>query len=259
MEEEIRKILKLLEEGKISAEEAEKLIEALEEKRDAKKKISGSLNIGEIISEAITSAVSVVPNIVISGIKGIRKVEEKVRWDFNNPLYIEVSGGDVNVETTEEMQVSISGEGAYSFQDNLIKLVAGDFTIFIPKIDVLKINLSAGDIKGKVICNNFEVYVKMGDAYLEVESDKIQGTVSMGDLDIKIINLPSFVKLSCSMGDLKLHLPDDFDGKVVTAVSMGNISVERKADMTKGDSYLYKNGEKCYVELRCSMGDIRVY
>jgi len=259
MEEEIRKILKLLEEGKINAEEAEKLIEALEDKKETKKKVSGPLNIGEIISEAITSAISVVPNIVVSGIKGIRKVNEKINWDFNDPLYIEISGGDVDIELTEEREVCVSGEGSYYFQDNLMKLTAGDFTILVPKIDVLKINLSAGDIKGKIVSNNLEIYVKMGDAFLEVESDKIQGTVSMGDLDLKIINLPSFIKLNCNMGDLKVHFPEDFDGKLIANVSMGDVSIERKADIVKGDTYVYGKGEKCYVELRCSMGDIKVY
>lgn len=259
MDEEIRRILKLLEEGKIKAEEAEKLIEALEEKRETKKRGSGILNIGEVITEAITSAVSVVPGIVLEGIKGVREVKESINWDIENPLYIEISGGDLKIDVGEDLRVVIEGKGAYSFQDNLVKLTAGEFFLLIPRMKVIKVNLSAGDIKGRLLCDDFEVYLKMGDGNLEVEADKVEGIVSMGDLDLNLINVPSSIKLNCSMGDIKLRLPEDFDGKIVTRVNMGDISIERKPDILKGDTFIYKTGEKCYVELKCSMGDIKVY
>ncbi len=258
MEEEIKKILKLLEEGKITAEDAEKLIEAIEEKKEIKKRGIGILDIGDIVAKAITSAFSMIPTLVASGIRESAKVGETFDWDFEKPLYIEVLAGDVNISLSEEQKVVIKGEGVFSNNDDLLKFNAGDFNLIIPKLRLVKINVSAGDLKGKVICNELDIFVKMGDANLEVEADKIQGGVNMGDLGIKLLNNPSFAKLNCHMGDLKIALPENFDGKIDATVSLGDLSFARKADAIKGDTYIYGSGEKSYIELRCTMGDIKV-
>ncbi|MCX7720561.1 MAG: DUF4097 domain-containing protein [Dictyoglomus thermophilum] len=258
MEEEIKKILKLLEEGKITAEDAEKLIETIEEKRESRRKGIGFLDIGGIVAEAITSALSVVPNLVSSGLKGKVKADEVLDWDLERPLYIEVSAGDVSINISEESKIFIDGEGDFSIEDNVIRINAGDFNLTIPKLKALRVNLLAGDLKGKVICDEFEVYVKMGDASLDVDVEKIQGNVNMGDLSIKFLDDPSFAKLNCNMGDITVFLPENFDGKVVVDVPLGSLSVERKADNVRGNTYIYGSGEKSYIELRCNMGDVSV-
>ncbi|MGB9811646.1 MAG: SHOCT-like domain-containing protein [Dictyoglomus turgidum] len=258
MEEEIKKILKLLEEGKITAEDAEKLIEAIEEKRETKRKGIGVLDIGSIVAEAITSAFSMVPTLVASGIRGGTKVDETFDWDFERPLYIEVLAGDVNMSLSEEPKVVVIGEGVFSTNGDLLKIHAGDFNLAIPKLKLVKVNVSAGDLKGKLICNELEIFVKMGDANLEVEADRIQGGVNMGDFEIKLLKSPSLVKLNCHMGDLKIALPENFDGKIDATVSLGDLSFAKKADIIKGDTYIYGAGEKSYMELSCTMGDIKV-
>ncbi|HPU44174.1 MAG TPA: DUF4097 family beta strand repeat-containing protein [Dictyoglomaceae bacterium] len=258
--EDLKKILKLLEEGKITADEAEKLIEALENKKEEKKESFNLGNIGEMISGAISSAISVVPKVISGSIKAGGEVKEEIEWDVEKPFYIEITGGDLDIKVGEEPKVVLEGEGVYNLEEDVIKLSAGNFILTIPWFKVIKLKLSAGDVGGKIACDECELYMSMGDMDLEVEAKKLTAELSMGDLDINLVSSPKYATLKCNMGDMKVKIPEDFDGKVITKVTLGDVSVERRADVIKDrNCYVYKTGEKSIIEVSCKMGDVTIY
>ncbi|HPP16489.1 MAG TPA: DUF4097 family beta strand repeat-containing protein [Dictyoglomaceae bacterium] len=257
--EDIKKILKLLEEGKITAEEAEKLIEAIENKKEEKKEGFNLGNIGEMISGAISSAVSVVPKVISGSIKARVDVKEEIEWDLEKPFHIEITGGDLEIKIGEEPKVIVEGEGVYSLEEDIIKLSAGSFILTIPRFKVIKLRLSAGDVDGKIACDECELYMSMGDMDLEVETKKLTAELSMGDLDINLVSSPEYATLKCSMGDMNVKLPENFDGKVITKVALGDVSIGRKADTIKDrNCYIYQTGEKSVIEVSCKMGDVSI-
>jgi len=260
MDDELKRILKLLEEGKIKADEAEKLIEALEERKESKRKDKfGFVNIGEIVTDALTSAFSIIPGVIVNSMKGIKHVDEEYEWSEDKPLFLEITAGDLGIDVWQEEKIRIRGEGVFILEDNLIKFSAGDFSLNLPKLNTVKMKVSAGDVKGKLVAKESEILIKMGDGDLYIESEKFRAEVNMGDLDIVFAKAPSQGELICNTGDMSIVLPDDFDGKLVVKVTMGEASVERRPDMiVKGDTYIYGNGEKSEIIIRCSMGNINI-
>ncbi|HOP94987.1 MAG: DUF4097 family beta strand repeat-containing protein [Dictyoglomaceae bacterium] len=258
--EDIKKILKLLEEGKITAEEAEKLIEAIENKKEEKKEGFNLGNIGEMISGAISSAVSVVPKVISGSIKARGEVKEEIGWDLEKPFFVEITGGELDIKVGEEPKVIVEGEGVYNLGEDIIKLSVGSFILTIPRFKLIKLKLSAGDVKGKIACDECELYMSMGDMDLELEAKKLTAELSMGDLDINLVSSPEYATLKCNMGDMNIKLPENFDGKVIAKVALGDVSVGRKADVIKDrNCYIYKTGEKSVIEVSCKMGDVTVY
>jgi len=260
MDDELKRILKLLEEGKIKADEAEKLIEALEERKESKRKDKfGFVNIGEIVTDALTSAFSIIPGVIVNSMKGIKHVDEEYEWSEDKPIFLEITAGDLGIDVWQEEKIRIRGEGVFILEDNLIKFSAGDFNLNLPKLNTVKMKVSAGDVKGKLVAKESEILIKMGDGDLYIESEKFRAEVNMGDLDIVFAKAPSQGELICNTGDMSIVLPDDFDGKLVVKVTMGEASVERRPDMiVKGDTYIYGNGEKSEIIIRCSMGNINI-
>jgi len=260
MDDELKRILKLLEEGKIKADEAEKLIEALEERKESKRKDKfGFVNIGEIVTDALTSAFSIIPGVIVNSMKGIKHVDEEYEWSEDKPLFLEITAGDLGIDVWQEEKIRIRGEGVFILENNLIKFSAGDFNLNLPKLNTVKMKVSAGDVKGKLVAKESEILIKMGDGDLYIESEKFRAEVNMGDLDIVFAKAPSQGELICNTGDMSIVLPDDFDGKLVVKVTMGEASVERRPDMiVKGDTYIYGNGEKSEIIIRCSMGNINI-
>ncbi len=260
MDDELKRILKLLEEGKIKADEAEKLIEALEERKESKRKDKfGFVNMGEIVTDALTSAFSIIPGVIVNSMKGIKHVDEEYEWSEDKPLFLEITAGDLGIDVWQEEKIRIRGEGVFILENNLIKFSAGDFNLNLPKLNTVKMKVSAGDVKGKLVAKESEILIKMGDGDLYIESEKFRAEVNMGDLDIVFAKAPSQGELICNTGDMSIVLPDDFDGKLVVKVTMGEASVERRPDMiVKGDTYIYGNGEKSEIIIRCSMGNINI-
>jgi DUF4097 and DUF4098 domain-containing protein YvlB len=260
MEDELKRILRLLEEGKIKADEAEKLIEALEERKESKRRDKfGFINIGEIVTDALTSAFSIIPGVIANSMKGIKHVDEEYEWTEDKPLFIEITAGDLDVDVWEEEKIRIKGEGVFVLEDNLIKFSAGNFNLNLPKLNTVKMKVSVGDVKGKLVAKESEIFIKMGDVNLYIESEKVRAEVNMGDLDIVFVKAPSQGELTCTTGDISIVLPSDFDGKLIVKVAMGEVSVDKKPDMImKGDTYIYGSGEKSEIFVNCSMGNISI-
>jgi DUF4097 and DUF4098 domain-containing protein YvlB len=260
--EEIRKILKLLEEGKITAEEAEKLIEALEEKEKKRKSTYNFTGIGDTIRDAISSIFVFVPEVVGASISSAfsftkREIKEVIEWKKEEPINIELSGGNINITYNEENNIIIEGEGGFLRFDNTFKIAGGDFNISIPKVAESTIRVKAGNINGKAIIEKANIELMAGDINLSLISKDINAVVRMGDLDIVLENNPENINIECKMGDVLLKLPDDFDGIAQVDVGFGNVFISKPYKM-RGKEYIIGAGEKSKIKIVCRMGDIKV-
>lgn len=257
--EEIRRIIKMLEEGKITAEEAEKLISAIEEKS---RKERGILNFGKIIGDTVSSALSVIPEILGSVLffseKEILDEEKALSFNKEEPLEINISGGDLDVKIGETDEVILKGKGRYNFSENKLNLSAGDFSLILPKLKELKLIINAGDLDGDIFADKINIILNAGDADLSLKSFELNCIVNMGDMDIKLMENPKKAVLNCNMGDLSIILPENFDGVLTSKVSLGDFSILKEGYRYKDKKYIFGTGEKGEIEIHCKMGDVKV-
>ncbi|MGB9857420.1 MAG: DUF4097 family beta strand repeat-containing protein [Dictyoglomaceae bacterium] len=252
--EEIRKILKMLEEGKITVEEAERLIEAAIKEKEKKRKTSFDFaGIGEIIKDSISSVFSFIPEIVER-----IEVKEDIEWSKEKPLILEITGGDVDIFTHEGNMIAVEGTGHYERIENTIKVAGGDFEIKIPNLLELKILVRAGDLEGKILAEKFTLKLDAGDADINLISKDINVSVKMGDLDLILENIPEEINIECKMGDVTLKLPEDFDGTIHPQIRFGDFSLHKPYKI-EGKDYIIGTGEKCKIEIDCRMGDVKIY
>lgn len=257
--EEIRRILKMLEEGKITAEEAEKLISAIEEKGKRDKGVS---SLGKVIGETVSSALSVIPGVLGSVLffSGEEIEEEEKVFSFNKeePLEINISGGDLDIKTEEKDEIILRGKGKYNFCENKLTLSSGDFFLTLPKIKDLKLIINAGDFDGEIFADKVNIILNAGDADIFLKALELNCIVNMGDMDIKLIENPKKAVLNCNMGDLSIILPNDFDGVLSTKISLGDFSILKEGYRYKDRKYIFGTGEKGEIEIYCKMGDVSI-
>lgn len=257
MREEIERILKLLEEGKINADEAYKLIEALErsEKERKKEEEFGIFDVGKMVQDAIRTTFQVVPVSIRSTFRK-RTISEEIDLKSREKLKIKVDAGDVRIKTYEGEKIKIEGEGYYELNEELIRLT-GELDISVPELKRLELELSAGDVEASVKADVICFEVKAGDMDAEVESNKLEAHVKMGDLDIRLLSIPHEAELECKMGDLNLHLPDNFEGTIEARVSMGSLGVKRE-HLREGNLYIIGDRTKSRITARVKMGSVLI-
>ncbi|MCX7941975.1 MAG: DUF4097 domain-containing protein [Dictyoglomaceae bacterium] len=258
--EEIRRILKMLEEGKITAEEAEKLISAIEEKN---KKDKGVSSLGKTIGDTVSSALSVIPGVLgsifsFSGEEILDEEEKAFSFDKEKSLEINISGGDLDIKTEESDEIILRGRGRYNFNENKLTLSAGDFFLTLPKLKELKLVINAGDFNGEISADKINIILNAGDADIFLKSFEINCIVNMGDMDINLMENPKKAVLNCNMGDLSIILLNDFDGVLTSKVSLGDFSILKEGYRYKDKKYIFGTGEKGEIEIYCKMGDVSV-
>lgn len=254
--EEIGRILKMLEEGKITAEEAEKLISAIEDKRSKSKNMS---SIGRMIGDTVSSALSMIPEILDNIISyPHEKIEETIEWNKENPLEITLSGGDLDVKIGEEEKVIVVGEGKYNLSENKLILSAGDFSLTLPKLAELRLIINAGDLDGEIYVDKLSVILNTGDANISVSSLDLNAIVNMGNMTITLKETPKNAILNCNMGNIDLILPENFNGTIYPKVSLGSYSIQKEPYKFKDKKYIFESGEESQIEIYCKMGNFSV-
>ncbi len=255
--EEVRRILKMLEEGKITAEEAEKLISAIEEKG---KKDKGVSSLGKIIGDSVSSALSIIPGVLgnVLSFSGEELLEEiTLSINREEPLEVNISGGDLDIKTEERDEIILKGKGRYNFSENKLTLSAGNFLLTLPKLKEFKLIINAGDFDGEIWADKINIILNAGDANIFLRSLEISCFINMGDMDIKLMENPKKATMNCNMGDLSIILPEDFDGVIIPKVSLGDFSMLKEGYKYKDKKYLFGEGEG-EIEIYCKMGDVSV-
>ncbi len=270
MDEARLKILKMLEDGKITAEEAAKLLEALDKSSKASAETEGNqwtrrkdrsrswfglgdlmFEVGEIVREAVTAALSVVPAAIQGATQGGMEVDEEVEVPEGATIRLSLSAGDADFIGTDSSRLSLKGEcvpGGFSIKqsENLIevKMTGGDFSGSVPISSPLELNISAGDLDFRGAGGRARVNVSAGDCDLHL--------VKVEDVDVAV-----------SGGDLTLYVPRNADFTAEIAVKMGDFSVPESENVTmtrSGGKTIVRFGTGTGGKLRATvkMGDLSI-
>ncbi len=245
MEERLR-ILKLLEDGKIDAEEAARLLEAV--RKEPRGEREGSL--GGIVSETMDSVGSVlatIPGIVKAGLSvGVGEGKRSIEASPKERVVIKSVGGDLEVELSKDR---IQGEVESGVLNSLgsekqlvLKTLGGDATFRIPPVSELQISSLGGDLSGTTAARVLSVNLMGGDVQL-----------SLKDLDTATIKTNS--------GDIELTIPEDSNLSLDLQTNWGEVRCDLPLTQEeRGESFLrgVVNEPKGELHARTLSGDIIV-
>jgi DUF4097 and DUF4098 domain-containing protein YvlB len=212
MDERMR-ILKLLEEGKITVEEAVKLLEAIKGERGEKE---SPKNAFKMVGSVVSDTLGMIPHIIESAFRtagmGFKAgiVETEYNADEIDKLIVKFAGGDVNLRGVESNKIRIKGGGigkTLKEERTLItKFAGGDVEIDVPTNLKLVLSLAGGDIEGRDLPGDIKIRSAGGDAELSLkEVKKVDIELKGGDLEIEVPKESSFTfEIEVEHGDLTL-------------------------------------------------------
>ncbi len=253
------KILKLLEEGKITAEEAARLLEALRDSESKKRR--GFLGQGmgsffDIISDMMGAVFSTSfkdhTTAEKMNLPGKKKLEFK---GISGNLVI--NGKDVNEFTIEKNGI------ARIFEDNntlLIKTISGDIKIDVPKNIDIEIKGVSGDLTLDNIDGKIEILSVSGDITGKRLSGSFVGELVSGDVELEYQRV-DVIEIKARSGDVVLILSDKIEAEIEISSMSGDIDCDfplkdeiKKANYLKG----ILNAPKSKITINNRYGDVSV-
>ena len=246
MSDEIMRILKLLEDGKINSEEAERLIGAMNEKgprgfyvpvppKMPKEFLDKMENIPEQIGRAVSTAFGAM------GANGGKRIFRGMK-----KIEIKVVSGDIEIVPSEE-DITIDGS-AWPMKSNiedetlLIKCVNGDFTAELPndlegRISLVSADLSARDLRGNIqlqdISGDIELDSCSGEWDIRSVSGDVEGRGLTGrfgiktksaDVDLDISDEGKF-DIETISGDIEITIPEGSKVSINVASEKGEVNI----------------------------------
>ncbi|OGC38956.1 hypothetical protein A2Y85_06005 [candidate division WOR-3 bacterium RBG_13_43_14] len=247
------KILKLLEEGKINADEASRLLEALSHSESGHKKHHRMWAAFEHIPESIAT--------MINGSLQHMSSPEELRFSGKSQLEIKAISGDLIIQGTEQNEILVrkDGFGHVKEKDDKIeiKAISGDINAQIPKQTKILIKgvsgaITISDMENEILLKTVSGNVIGKNLRGSFTGDMIAGDLVLDFIEVKDLNIRS------RSGDVMLHLDDQIDAHISIETEEGEIFCdlplqnEEKNDFTlKGD---LKTG-KGNIEIKCDLGD----
>ena len=246
MSDEIMRILKLLEDGKINAEEAERLIGAMDEKKPrgfyvpvppkmSKEFLDKMENIPEQIGRAVSTAFGAVgPSEGKRTFRGAKNIQLKV---VSGDIEIVPSEGDIAIDGSAwPMKTAVDGDLLVA------NLVNADMIAQIPdgaqaKISVVSADLRAeringemqieavsGDIELRQCKGSWSIRSVSGDVDLQEMVGRIEVATKSGDIDVDISEGSSYV-LETTNGNIEVTIPEGSKVIINAASEKGEVSI----------------------------------
>lgn len=214
MNDEKMRILRMLENGKISADEAVRLLEALSKEKDG---------IGFV--DRIVHAFS------FEGTK-IGKIREEFKAD---KVLINVNASSLTLKESSDSVFRVYGDGRFSLNEEGEKTKVGIFgsmTVDVPANSSLHINLKAGDLNG-ILDVPLKLESKMSNTELYVKEPlDIDANVRMGSLTLSFshpVNMSFNIVNSLGSISQNLGLNESDEGvKGVVGKDEGLVKVDAK-------------------------------
>lgn len=202
MEDAKMRILKMLEEGKISAEEAIRLLESLEQAqkkettRTAKETTEEQESLGfdkffSSIGEMVAGIMKSIPKMAQRGIEIPYSSQRRI-IDASNVerITVKVMGGDITVRTSDDKKIfvsNISFPGTVKRVNKKVfaKCMGGDVDLTVPNDVPLVVKVMGGDAEIRDLEQDATIAVQGGDATLYVKTPKrIESKLQGGDLTV---------------------------------------------------------------------------
>lgn len=210
MEEAIKKIIEMLEAGKITAEDAERLIKAVKETSKKEKEFFDLRWVPEVVK---------IPEIIEKSIKkamhsafGVSKVKGRIKTGIpsKDVIKVESYNGNIKIISKGSENIMIDAEDTeFEEKENevLINSYDGDIEIFIPEekpIPLIILNTYNGEIEARGNFKRIEIETYSGDIYIDAEFDEINIETYCGDCELKTQRKSITVKVDTYEGEIML-------------------------------------------------------
>lgn len=250
------RVLKLLEEGKINADEASRLLEALSLGESGHKKHHRMWAAFEHIPEHIAT--------IINGSVQHMGSPEELSFDEKDALEIKGISGDLIIQGTTEKKILVSKQGFGTVKEKedkiVIKAISGDIHVAMPALTRLLIKGVSGSITISDVESEILLKTVSGNVTGKNLRGSFTGDVISGDIALEYIDTKNVMVRSRS-GDVTLCLGEEIDAHLDIESEEGDIHCEfpllneEKHDCTlKGD---LKTGTGM-IQIKCDLGDIRI-
>lgn len=279
--EERERILKLLEDGKITAEEAARLLEALGEPFRFTHRGPGP-DIGKRIAKKIELSLKDLPERIQQGLWFVEGGTKELEFEPTERFTVKAVSGDVRIQGDEGEKIRIKLEGGHKVDEDekelTVKTMAGDLDIRIPKTQNIELKGASGDFQAHNLDAELRLRCGSGDVDLTDISGTLIAVLGAGDIDAREIKAQTHIavgsgdvdvdfvqcrggKIEAGSGDISLTLPQDANIELTirkpkrgSIVSDFDFSTEPDAE-----EYTFNIGKpeaKLYVKIK--YGDINI-
>jgi DUF4097 and DUF4098 domain-containing protein YvlB len=232
--DERARILKLLEEGKITADQAARLIEALGTRAPHepfgmtfehgprgrwRRRMTGDVDrIPDIVAHAVTSAMK-------SGFEP----EEECRQDFadRRELSVRTVSGNVDVNGAERTGVSVTCSGGMTRARAgdkvvLVRSVSGDVEAAMPSEGSLEVEAVSGDVTVQGVSGRLSFKTVSGDLEVSGSSGELHARTVSGDVGLEQVK--GSLEVESKSGDITVEAGGPVEGTLSTV--SGDIDIE---------------------------------
>ena len=273
MSSEMLKVLEMVEAGKITPEEAEKLLKALNENNPIGKS-GGSAQKPpdwDSIEETINKVTSFVPEAVSAAMAqaGLSTDEEK-EYSFRGMkrLSVKLASGDLSISEAEDDNLRISASGMHKINqgEGMVKLrvVSGDAEIAIPEDTESDITIDSGDVEiDSLSGKSLNLTIGSGDVEGEMECGISKITIGSGDVELDYDNFEKSI-ITIGSGDAEIAVPDkvalsldidpDADLELPESAKIIEDKIENEGKKSARRKMLVHIGENPDKEMKLSIG-----
>lgn len=228
--EERERILKLLEEGKITAEDAVHLLEAL-----------GTIyrhgprhDLGERITRKVELSLKGLPDMIERGVWFAGKCEEReLKFDPKERFVIKSVSGDVKITGDDEHKIRIKlccGHKVAEGESELaLKTMSGDIDVKVHKSQVIEMKAAAGDVSASDL--DAELTLKCGGGDLELENVAGKLSAAVGGGDVEGRNISAGLNIRVGGGDIDLDLSACPGGRIELGGGDITLALPEKANV----------------------------
>lgn len=232
MDEERARILKMLEDGKISASEAEKLLLALkgQPRPDAISSDELRVRMRRLGLREMRRMPEVVGLVIKEAVEdGLNAAVRKQRFEFESKgkLLVRNVSGDTEIEAWDKSTILFDRDEGGLWKANeregmiMAKVLSGDLRVKVPRRTSLNVNSVSGDILVRGVNGKLETKSVSGDIELRDISEAVDVSTNSGD--IKTRDIEGKCHITTVSGDVDLGFRKDLAGLVETR--SGNIEV----------------------------------
>lgn len=234
MNERLR-ILKLLEDGKINADEAARLLEALSQPETKARRRHRILQSVEKIPEIVTLVTD----------HAFKHTFEKQEMNYDRKKKIELKGisGTFGIKGSETETIDIEKDGfakAVETDDTLtIKAIHGDLQMRVPK----RTDFVVKNVSGDVHMSDVEGSIQIGSVSGNIHGHNLAGSLKAdfvsGNIELDYLRV-SDMHITSKSGNITLYLSEHTDAEIEIESKKGSITCE----------FELENEEKTETELK---------
>lgn len=250
-------ILKLLEEGKITAEEAERLLEAVgrssAHEKGTRHKIWSSLEgLPKVISAALGNSFS-------------ESAEEEFhKYPSKKKIRFKGISGNLEIEGTDDNKIDIRKDGFAKIKELedaiAIKALSGNVKIGVPKTTDLSIAGISGDIEISNIAGKLEIESVSGDVTGKNLSGSLSGEIVSGDIDLDYSKVDK-IQIKSKSGNVTLRLNEKIEADIEIETAGGTVTCDFELQHKQHEDNILKgtiNKPGASIEIKNKHGDVEI-